>query len=169
MIPMPPPQHVKVVNVAVMTSYTDYPQWSGFWSDYKENVLEHPKHRSSFWNKELHFTQLIEATQKAKGYEEGWDGYDAPVPSNAAINYGIELLNKLKMADLSPYSVLPSADGGIGISFRGKGGRRAALEILNDGSSTYVIYGTGHPTLTDAFDVTSPDLTRVFTLISENL
>jgi hypothetical protein len=164
-----PPQNVKVVNVAVMTSATDYPQYSGFWLDHKDKVPPGPKFQSSFWQKERDFTKLIDATLQVTTYEVGWDGYDAPVPNDVAINYGIELLNKLKNTELSPYSVLPSADGGIGISFRGKEGRRAALEILNDGSSTYVIYGTGHPTLTDAFDVTSPDLTRIFTLISENL
>jgi hypothetical protein len=169
MIPSLPPQNVKVVNVAVMTSSTDYPQYSGFWLDHKDTVPQGPKLLSSFWKKERHFTQLIDTTRQVTTYEVGWDGYDAPIPNNVAINYGIEVLNKLKTTELSPYSVLPSADGGIGISFRGKDGRRAALEILNDGSSTYVIYGKDRPTLMDAFDVTSPNLTPVFTLISENL
>jgi hypothetical protein len=169
MIAATPPPDLNVRPVSVMTSITEYPERSGFWFDHKDNVPKGPRLQSSFWKKERHFTKLIDATRHVKTYQVGWDGYDAPIPNNVAIDHGIELLNKLKMADLSPNSVLPSADGGIGISFRGKDGRRAALEILNDGSSTYVIYGTGHPTLTDTFDVTSPDLTRVFTLISENL
>lgn len=169
MIASTPPTDLNVKHVPVMTSYADYPQRSEFWSDYREKVPQTPKHKSAFWCKELHFTQLIESTRMVKVYEEGWDGYDAPVPSDVAINYGIELLNKLKTTELSPYSVLPSADGGVGISFRGKDGRRAALEILNDGSSTYVIYGKGLQTLTDAFDVRSANLTPVFNLIAENL
>src|SRR5882724_902311 len=121
MIPTLPPQNVKVVNTAVMTCSTDYTQQSGFWFEHKDwferkdIVPEGPKLQSSFWKKEREFTKLIDATRQATTYEVGWDGYDAPIPNDVAINYGIELLNRLKATELSPYSVLPSADGGIGI------------------------------------------------------
>lgn len=169
MIPTLPPQDVKITNVAVMTPDSGYLQYSGFWINHKNSVPQGPKDVSSFWDKEGHFTRLIKATSEVKTYELGWDGYDAPIPSDDAIKYGIEILNKLKATELSPYSVLPSADGGIGISFRGRDGRRAALEILNDGSSTYSVYGKGRPSRTEVFDVRSPNLTPVFDLISENL
>jgi len=169
MIPMPPPQNVKVLSAAVMTAPVDYIQQSGFWSQHESLVPKGPRLQSSFWKKERDFIKLIDETHHAKTYEVGWDGYDAPIPNDIAVNSGIELLNKLKATELKPYSVLPSANGGIGISFRGKNGRRAAVEILNDGSATYVVYGRDLPTLTDAFDLTSPLLPNIFALISESL
>jgi hypothetical protein len=146
----------------------DYVQVSNFWIENK-TILPSTPNVSSFWEKERAFYGLVLAAQRAESFEQGWDGYDAPKPSGAAVNLGVQLLIRLKDAGLRPYSVLPSADGGIGISFRGKQGRRAVLEILNDGTSSYVIYGKGHPTLSAPFDVATPDLKPVFTLLSENL
>jgi hypothetical protein len=145
-----------------------YAQASNFSVVDSEAILS-ISHESSFWKRELHFQQLTQAARNASLYEIGWDGYDAPKPNDDSINQGIALLNKIKEVGLSPSSVLPSADGGVGISFRGLGGRRALLEILNDGSASYVIYGKGHPRLAGELNLTDPNLTLVFNRLSENL
>jgi hypothetical protein len=124
---------------------------------------------SSFWKRELHFQQLAQSARNASSYEIGWDGYDAPKPNDNSINQAIALLNKIKETGLSPSSVLPSADGGIGISFRGQNGRRALLEISNDGSASYTIYGKGHPRLAGELNLAAANLTVVFNRLSENL
>ncbi len=162
-----PAQKAEFAYVSVIPSIADKLQHSAFWDELIGKVR--PETASSFWTREQKFTKLIEVTNQARANEVGWDGYEAPNPNKDAINRGVELLSKLKASGLDPYSVLPSADGGIGISFRGREGRRAILEILNDGSSTYMIYGKGHPTMSDAFDIANPNLTPVFTLLSENL
>jgi hypothetical protein len=145
-----------------------YAQASNFSVADSEAILS-ISHESSFWKRELHFQQLTQAARNAGSYEIGWDGYDAPKPSDDSINQGIALLNKIKEAGLSPSSVLPSADGGIGISFRGQNGRRALLEISNDGSASYAIYGKGHPRLVGEFSPTAANLAVVFNRLSENL
>jgi hypothetical protein len=168
MIPATPPQDLKVRdNITVMITQAYYPQQSHFWGGHVDKLAETPM-QANFYARQLHFNNLIDATRKTKTFAVGWDGYDAPIPSDATINNGVEVLNKLKDTALSPYSVLPSAEGGIGISFRGKDGRRAMLEVLNDGSASYMIYGKGHPKLTGDFDAASPDLAPVLTLLTEN-
>jgi len=125
--------------------------------------------QSLFWNRDTKFKELAAAAKRAKLYEPGWDGYGALPPTDDSVAQGIALLDKIWRTDLTPYSVLPSADGGIGISFRGREGRRAVLEILNDVTGSFSVYGKGHPKTSGEFDVASGDLTAMFDLFSESL
>jgi len=148
-----------------------YARDSSFWST-NRGAVQIISSGSSFWNRELHIQhieQLVLVAQSATSFEAGWDGYDAPKPAKISIDLGVAVLNKIKEAEVNPYSVLPSADGGIGISFRGQDGRRALLEIANDGSASYIIYGKGHPRLAGDFDPSDTDLDDLFRRLQENL
>jgi hypothetical protein len=128
-----------------------------------------PKESASiFWTREHQFIQLTESTRKAKAFERGWDGYDAPAPNDASITRTLAVLSRVRVSNLSPYSVLPSADGGVGISFRGNGNKRAVLELLNDGTSSYMLYGKGHPIESSEFN-SDIDLLRILQRLEEYL
>ena len=166
MIPTLPPQNKRTNNVAVIVR-EDYARTSGFWMENSKAVPSKEQESSAFWKREQHFEKLFEAATKT--YEAGWDGYDAEIPNDNVRKISIKLLDNLKHTELSPYSVLPSADGGIGISFRGLKGKRAMLEILNDGSSSYVVYTKGREPITSNFDAELDDLGPVFRFIKGNL
>jgi hypothetical protein len=139
---------------------------SPFWREH-EKIFPHLTD-SAFWQRERRFTQLKEATYKAKTFEKGWDGYYADSPSTNVVDMALEVLAELKRSALNPYSVLPSADGGIGISFRGRDNKRAVIELLNNGVSSYTLYGKGHTARRKKFEL-STELTRVFQLLKEYL
>ena len=145
-----------------------YARDSSFWTTNSKEV-QGISSGSSFWHRELHIQQLVLDARSATLLEAGWDGYDAPKPTKISIDLGVAVLIKIKEAQLNPYSVLPSADGGIGISFRGQDGRRALLEIANDGSASYIIYGRGRPRLAGDFDPSDTDLSDLFRRLQENL
>jgi hypothetical protein len=146
---------------------------SPFW---REHHLVLPLPSSSvFWTKELasvrrepKFDQLRRATQKTKSVKVGWDGYDAPAPNDVAIAAALEVLSSLLASQLDPYSVLPSANGGVGISFRGRETRRAVLELRNDCAASYTLYGKGHPTEGAPFDFKA-DLPKILQRLAEFL
>ena len=78
---------------------------------------------------------------------EGWDGYDAPVPSAEAIRSGREILRRLQEELLVPNWVSASADGGVAFSFAAPGNRRAQIEVLNNGEKfahLYDLTGNSH-------------------------
>jgi hypothetical protein len=136
-----------------------------------------PLHPSTlFWgnhfahkDRDKTFRQLEESTYVTSLYEAGWDGYDAPAPNQAAVASTLSVLSKMREeSGLIPYSVLPSADGGVGISFRGQGNKRAVLELLNDGTASYMQYGKGCPTESTEFD-SNTDLPTIFQRLGEYL
>jgi len=139
---------------------------SSFWRQH--NGVLPTESVSPFWTREREFVQLKESTRKAKGFGKGWDGYDAPAPNDTSVARTLAVLSKVRDSKLTPYSVLPSADGGIGISFRGNGNKRAVLELLNDGTSSYMLYGKGLPTESSEFDL-SGELTKILGLLEEYL
>jgi len=165
MISPPPPDYRLLVAQTPPAIYETAPD---FWSDHIE-WLSRSIGQSAFLEREQRFERLIQDVYKSELYKDGWDGYGAPKPNAASVDLGVRLVKILKFTELSPYSVLPSADGGIGISFRGRDGRRAMLEVLNDGSASYMIYGKGHPKSMGSFDISSPDLTPLFTRLLESL
>jgi hypothetical protein len=139
---------------------------SDFWAKH-EDVF--PKGSlSAFWTRYHRFNQLTEETHKAKAFEKGWDGYNASAPNDESVIRTLYVLSKVRESKLTPYSVLPSADGGIGISFRGNDNKRAVLELLNDGTSSYVFYGKGCPTESSEFD-SNTELPRIVQLLEEYL
>jgi hypothetical protein len=166
MIPIAPPvQNCVQDDIAAIVYRIDAAQ-PDFWIQYSD-VL--PKETASiFWTRERQFTQLKESTRKAKAFGRGWDGYDAPAPNDESVTRTLEVLSKVRDSNLSPYSVLPSADGGVGISFRGNGNKRAVLELLNDGNASYMLFGKGHPIESSGFN-SRGDLQEILQRIEEYL
>ncbi len=145
MICTAPPIQKYVPNGTAAVIYRVSALNSSFWKGHGD--LFPVMSPSAFWTRERHFIELSEATQRAKSFKRGWDGYDAPSPNDAAVEGTLKALSQLQsFSPLNPYSVLPTADGGVGISFRGRDNKRAVLELLNDGSCSYMFYGKGHAT-----------------------
>jgi hypothetical protein len=166
MIAISPPVPNQVRNDVAAITYRVDATRSDFWA--KHTDVFPTESASVFWTRESWFLQLAKSTGKAKEFEKGWDGYDAPGPNVASIARTIELLSKVRDSKLTPYSVLPSADGGVGISFRGNANRRAILEVLNAGTSSYMLYGKGRPTESSEFD-TNTQLPRILQRLEEYL
>lgn len=162
MIATPPPVPNQVRNDIAAIVYRVDATESGFWAQH--SAVFPTESTSPFWTREREFIQLKESTRKAKAFGKGWDGYDAPAPNEASVTLTLEVLSKVRDSRLTPYSVLPSADGGVGISFRGNGSKRAVLELLNDGTSSYVLYGRGRHTESSEFD-TNAELPRILQLL----
>ena len=160
MIPVAPPVQSYVQNDVATIVYRIDTTQSDFWMQHTDVSI--------FWTRELQFRQLTESTRKAKAFEEGWDGYDAPAPNDASVARTLEVLSRVRDSKLSPYSVLPSADGGVGISFRGNANKRAVLELLNDGTSSYMLFGKGYPIESSEFN-SNTDLPRILQRLEEYL
>ncbi|MEX0702321.1 MAG: hypothetical protein WD069_09520 [Planctomycetales bacterium] len=63
---------------------------------------------------------------------DNWDGYGAPAPNERASSVLRLGLSYLIERNLFPTAVLPTAEGGIAMTFR-SGERFASIEFLNDG------------------------------------
>jgi hypothetical protein len=64
----------------------------------------------------------------------GWNGYDAPAPSERALAAAESFLEALQLFETQPSRVGPSAIGGVGITLRRRG-RKAYFEFYNDGNA----------------------------------
>ena len=145
-----PPVQDYLQNGTVAVIYREGAANSSFWKDHVD--LFPALSASAFWTRERLFLQLSETARKAKAFKIGWDGYDAPVPNDAAVDATINVLSRVQSSSqLNPYSVLPSADGGVGVSFRGADGKRVVVELFNDGTASYTFYGKAQPTVSVGF------------------
>jgi hypothetical protein len=167
MIVATPPVYNYVQSGTAAVIYREGALNSSFWMEHID-LFPAPS-ASVFWTRERHFIQLSEGTRITKAFKTGWDGYDAPAPSDAAVAVTLKVLSQLQSSSsLNPYSVLPSADGGVGISFRGRHEKRAVLEMLNDGTSSYMLYGKGQPTESSEFSL-DRDFPRILRRLMEYL
>lgn len=73
--------------------------------------------------------------EKLKTFKYNWNSYDAEPPSPSAIQIAMKLVDSLCNSGLEPCRVVPSAIGGVGITIRWFEGRKAYLEVRNDGKS----------------------------------
>ena len=76
--------------------------------------------------------------RRLQGLQDGWDGADAPAPSELAYDIALGVLDTCEELGILITSIVPSAEGGIGLTFRSFH-RRASLEIFNDGSHAALI------------------------------
>ena len=63
---------------------------------------------------------------------DGWNGYDAPAPSEKAIRTAERFVDTLLREKYEPRRLAPSAVGGVGVTQR-KGNRSVYVEFYNDG------------------------------------
>ncbi|MCI0748757.1 MAG: hypothetical protein L0Y58_25395 [Verrucomicrobia subdivision 3 bacterium] len=68
---------------------------------------------------------------KFETLKEGWNGYDAPTPSQAAIGAARRYLQIAERESFEPKRVEPSVMGGVGITHR-QGNRKVYLEFYNN-------------------------------------
>lgn len=61
-----------------------------------------------------------------------WNSYDSPIPNHLAVDLASNLVSYLSSIGLKPDIATPTAEGGVGMTFR-RGNRLASLEIDNDG------------------------------------
>jgi hypothetical protein len=71
---------------------------------------------------------------------DGWSSYDSPKPSTASIRSAGEVLAALHRILLVPTKVLPSAEGGVAMTFLSASRNRAVIETLNNGESFILLY-----------------------------
>jgi hypothetical protein len=86
------------------------------------------------------FAPLEERLDQLLQLNEGWDGYNAPVPSLQAVEDSRRVLQRMQEQLVTPQWVGASADGGVAFSFRSAGDRRAEIEILNNGEKFSHLY-----------------------------
>jgi len=64
--------------------------------------------------------------------QEGWNGYTAPAPGDAAIENARTFLDVMRQAGLGPTRLAPSAMGGVAVTQKA-GNRKVLVEFYNDG------------------------------------
>jgi hypothetical protein len=86
------------------------------------------------------FAPLERQLDQLGGLTQGWDGYNAPLPSAQAIEESRQILQRMQEQLVTPQWVSASAEGGVAFSFRSTGDRRAEIEILNSGEKFAHLY-----------------------------
>jgi hypothetical protein len=76
-----------------------------------------------------------------KYIKNGWNGYEAPSPSQTAIITANSIVGYLLSDDLEPKRVKPSVIGGVGITHRNND-RKVYIEIYNNGK-VYALFSDG--------------------------
>ena len=69
-----------------------------------------------------------------------WNSYGSPAPSSETVEQSKPILRALRTKLLEPDRVLPSADGGVALTFISDTISRAAIEILNSGEAYVLLY-----------------------------
>jgi len=79
--------------------------------------------------------------------DSDWDGYGTSAPNRVAMDCARKIVERLLKINFPPQAIVPSAEGGVGITFR-KDDRYAALEICNDGEIVVLTeIAEGEPTI----------------------
>jgi len=94
---------------------------------------------SVFWRRTYLLQRTYMKLLDLSMLRSNWDSYGAPSPNLDAFNNALRILKSMEPADLEVLSVVPSAEGGIGLCFR-KQDRYADIEALNDGTILGVRY-----------------------------
>lgn len=71
--------------------------------------------------------------------QAGWDTYNAEPPNETSRAYAERLLAVLELSSLIPARVLPSAEGGIALTFVASR-KRAEIEVYNSGEMVAATY-----------------------------
>lgn len=93
--------------------------------------------------------------------QENWDSYGAPSPNREAVKGAACVLGVLRGRLIQPDRVLASPDGGASLVFVGKGGNRAAIEVLNDETSFLLLYDRASRSQTIFFSINPESINQV--------
>jgi len=118
-------------------------------TDYHHRIFEFTK---VLWQSQVNalnvvFLPLEKQLDKLCQLQAGWDGYEAPKPSEKAVSEAREVLERMQEALVTPHWIAASADGGVAFSFAALGNKRAQIEILNSGEKfahLYDLNGNSH-------------------------
>lgn len=99
-------------------------------------------YRSTFWLSKARFAEARERLNTMVYLEHGWDTYGAESPNDVALSLAAKILEALEEESLPPTRLMPSAEGGVAISFV-EGNNRAEIEIYNTGEVAAATY-SGH-------------------------
>jgi len=85
-----------------------------------------------------------------------WNAYGSPAPSPNAIEAADRILNALQTIFLRPTRILPSAEGGVAITFLSASQNRAVMEALNNGERFILLYDLNGNNETIEWQITDP-------------
>ena len=98
--------------------------------------------RTFTWRKLGALTRRFDVIEQL---EPNWDGDEAAAPNDLAKLRARRILALLDEVQLEPTAIMPSVEGGIGITFV-YGRRRGSIELLNSGEMVAAYYeGLGEP------------------------
>ena len=99
-------------------------------------------HASGFWQATARIAEAWRRLDQTRNLLPGWDTYGAEPPNESARVLAADVLSGLDSASLPPSGIMPSAEGGIVISFV-NGDHRAAFEAYNTNELVAAMYGGG--------------------------
>ncbi len=108
-------------------------------------VLVNPDVHGSTKAKGLWFSVFDKKIRALSQLSKDWDSYGAEAPNGKATYWAGRVLSELRDLGLTPTSILPSVEGGIGITFR-RDGKYADIECFNTGEILAIQSdGSGQP------------------------
>lgn len=96
-------------------------------------------YKSAFWRSKARFLEARRRLNSAVTLACGWDTYGAETPNDVARALARKILDALEADLLPPTHLMPSAEGGIALSFV-EGDNRAEIEIYNTGEVVAATY-----------------------------
>lgn len=95
--------------------------------------------------RDLWFSVSEKKIRELSQLSNDWDSYGAEAPNGKATYWAWQILLELRGLGLAPSSVLPSVEGGVGITFR-RDGKYADIECFNTGEILAIQSdGSGQP------------------------
>jgi hypothetical protein len=124
--------------------------------------------QSAFLTSRARFDDAWLRLNAAALLRHGWDSYAADPPNDKAYGLALTVLDELEVSHLPPTRLMPSVEGGIGLSFV-EGDDRAYLELCNTGEIIVAIYqAQGEPEVWE-LDITQVSLRAAINRIRVHL
>jgi hypothetical protein len=113
-------------------------------------------YQSAFLTRKARFAEARQQLSDTLWLDErSWHPYEAEKPNTIARNRAVKILDALEAASLPPTHVMPSAEGGITMSFV-EGQSRAEIEAYNTGEIAVATYsGQTAPMVWELTDIDS--------------
>jgi len=96
---------------------------------------------SAFLTMKTRFADAREKLESTAALEPNWDTYGAEPPNETARTLVRSIITSLEANSFPPTRVMPSVEGGIGLSFVEQS-NRAQIEVYNTGEIAAAIYST---------------------------
>lgn len=90
------------------------------------------------------YNNQLSELESLKNLQTNWDSYGAEAPNHNAIYWARETLDLMHEKGIFQGTLVPSAEGGLAISFR-SGNKYSDIEFLNSGDILAVIHKSNKP------------------------